>query len=175
MPISTDIPEIIRYFRENESHLSPFAPEKPANFYTEDFWKEQIRKHGDAFHADQALRLYLFDSEMNKEVMGSLEFSQISRGPFQACYLGYGIAKKHQGKGIMYEGLVVAIQYAFEELNIHRIMANHLPENERSARLLSRLGFRRECVAKEYLRINGAWRDHVLNSLHNSNWREVTA
>ncbi len=172
LPTLEDIPAILLYFKENESHLAPFDPKNPANFYTEDFWKEKIPKHTEAFLADQALRLFIFLPNTN-EMMGSLEFSQISRGPFQACYLGYGIAKKYQGQGIMHESLLAAIQYAFGELNIHRIMANHLPENERSAQLLQRLGFQRECVAKEYLRVNGAWRDHVLNSLHNSNWRDL--
>ena len=110
--------------------------------------------------------------ENNAEVNGTLEFSQIARGPFQACYLGYGIGKRHEGKGLMYEGARAAIDYAFRDLNLHRIMANHLPDNHRSASLLQRLGFMRECIAKEYLRINGDWRDHVLNSLTNHNWVE---
>lgn len=171
LPTLDDIPEILRYFKENDAHLSPYDPKRPPNFYTEEFWKERIPKHREAFLADQGLRLYIFDKASGSEVMGSLEFSQICRGPFQACYLGYGIAKKYEGKGIMFESLSLAIEYAFKELNIHRIMANHVPENVRSAQLLQRLGFQREGIAKEYLQINGAWRDHVLNSLHNPNWR----
>lgn len=171
LPSLDDVSEIIRYFQENESHLAPLEPRKPDGFYTEEFWRNRIPKHIEAFLADQAVRLYMFDIENNKRVFGTLEFSQISRGPFQSCYLGYGISKKHEGKGLMFESVRAAIRYAFQDLNIHRIMANHLPENERSARLLSRLGFQRECVAKEYLRINGVWRDHVLNSLHNPDWR----
>ena len=171
LPSVSDIPEIIRYFKENESHLAPLEPKRPDGFYTEEFWRSRIPRHADTFQADQAVRLYLFEAENNRTVVGSLEFSQISRGPFQACYLGYGIAKKYEGKGFMFEATQAAIKYAFHDLNLHRIMANHLPENRRSARLLSRLGFRQECVAKEYLRINGEWRDHVLNSLHNPDWR----
>lgn len=171
LPELADVSQILRYFKENETHLSPFDPKKPDHFYSESFWMERIPKHHEAFDSDQAVRLYLFNKENNVNVIGTLEFSQISRGPFQACYLGYGIAEKYQGRGLMYEGLKAAIDYAFADLNLHRIMANHLPENDRSARLLQRLGFIRECVAKNYLRINGEWRDHVLNSLTNSNWR----
>jgi ribosomal-protein-alanine N-acetyltransferase len=50
-------------------------------------------------------------------------------------------------------------------MRLHRIMANHRPENVRSARLLERLGFVREGVAKDFLFIDGAWCDHVLTSL----------
>jgi ribosomal-protein-alanine N-acetyltransferase len=43
-------------------------------------------------------------------------------------------------------------------------MANHVPRNERSARLLARLGFEREGYAKRYLQIAGTWEDHVLTA-----------
>jgi ribosomal-protein-alanine N-acetyltransferase len=46
-------------------------------------------------------------------------------------------------------------------------MANYMPENERSANLLKKLGFEREGFARSYLKIAGRWRDHVLNSLLN--------
>lgn len=46
-------------------------------------------------------------------------------------------------------------------------MANYVPTNERSGRLLRRLGFTVEGYARDYLFIDGAWRDHVLTSLTN--------
>lgn len=58
-----------------------------------------------------------------------------------------------------------AIDYAFNDLKLHRVMANHMPGNERSAGLLKSLGFEIEGYAKEYLLIDGKWEDHVLNSL----------
>jgi ribosomal-protein-alanine N-acetyltransferase len=52
-------------------------------------------------------------------------------------------------------------------------MANYRPENERSARVLERLGFEREGLAREYLFIDGAWRDHVLTSLLNPRYERA--
>lgn len=170
LPTQEDIPEIMKYFSDNESHLSQFSPKNPPGFGSLEFWQERITQHHENFFADRSLRLFLFSLKNDREVIGTLEFSHISRGPFQACYLGYNIAAIHQGQGLMFEAVTAAIRYAFEVLNIHRIMANHLPENERSAKLLKRLGFQREYIAKDYLQINGQWRDHVLNSLHNSQW-----
>ncbi|WP_209313631.1 GNAT family N-acetyltransferase [Jannaschia formosa] len=63
--------------------------------------------------------------------------------------------------------LSAALAHVFDELDFHRVMANHLPENERSARLLSRIGFEREGYAKSYLKIAGRWRNHVLTSKPN--------
>jgi len=47
------------------------------------------------------------------------------------------------------------------------VMANYRPENERSHRLLQRLGFEQEGRARSYLNIDGRWRDHILTSLIN--------
>ncbi len=81
--------------------------------------------------------------------------------------MGYSLDKDYEGKGVMFEALQTAIQFMFEEKHIHRIMANHLPQNQRSANLLKRLNFVQEGIAKEYLFINGRWQDHILNSLTN--------
>jgi ribosomal-protein-alanine N-acetyltransferase len=44
------------------------------------------------------------------------------------------------------------------------------PENTRSLILLERLGFEREGLAREYLFIDGAWRDHVMTAKRNHRW-----
>jgi len=101
------------------------------------------------------------------EVIGTANLTQIFRGPFWAAYLGYGLEEAHRGQGYMTEALREIVRYAFEELRLHRLMANYQPHNEASARVLERLGFVREGKAADYLFIDGAWRDHVLTSLTN--------
>jgi ribosomal-protein-alanine N-acetyltransferase len=73
----------------------------------------------------------------------------------------------------MTHGVRVAIQYAFGPLNFHRVEANYHPQNERSARLLKRLGFIEEGIAQNYLYINKAWQPHMRTSLTNANWQPV--
>ena len=98
-------------------------------------------------------------------ILGTCNYTNIVRGPFQACHLGYQIARADEGHGLMSEALRATNAFAFDVLRLHRIMANYRPENARSARLLERLGFVREGLAREYLFIDGAWRDHVLTAL----------
>ncbi len=76
--------------------------------------------------------------------------------------LGYAIDHAHEGQGLMREALEATIEHVFAVLRLHRIQANYVPDNARSGRLLERLGFVREGLAKDYLFIDGAWRDHVL-------------
>lgn len=93
--------------------------------------------------------------------------SNIVRGVFQACHLGYSVAARYQGQGYMKRIVQHAIAYAFDDLRLHRIMANHMPSNTRSEGLLRSLNFEREGYAKSFICINGKWEDHVLNSLVN--------
>lgn len=59
-------------------------------------------------------------------------FSNVVRGSFHACYLGYSIGEKWQGQGLMFEALTTAIRYMQRTQHIHRIMANYMPHNQRS-------------------------------------------
>jgi len=147
--------------------VQPLEPERPLNFYTVPHWQAYLDKSRHEFSADSALRLFVFPRQSG-QVIGMINFSHMFRGPFQACYLGYSLDFEWEGQGIMFEALQSALHYVLEELGYHRVMANYLPENERSGRLLQRLGFVVEGRASNYLQIGGQWRDHVLTALTRS-------
>ena len=66
--------------------------------------------------------------------------------------------------------LRLGIEYMFGEMNLHRISANYMPDNTRSGAVLKRLGFTVDGYARDYLRIDGRWQDHILTSLLNPGW-----
>lgn len=161
----SDATSIITYFHDNHTHLAESMPALSNDFYTPEYWDRRLSLSWSEWQQDQSLRLFLFDRRTPDVVMGTVSLTQIVRGPLQACYLGYGIASRYEGKGMMTEALRAVIHHAFSSLDLHRIMANYRPSNLRSARLLERLGFVVEGLAKDYLIINGKWCDHVLTSL----------
>ena len=59
----------------------------------------------------------------------------------------------------------LALSFAFGHLGLQRVEAACLPHNEASIRLLERVGFRKEGLARRYLCINGRWQDHVLYAI----------
>jgi ribosomal-protein-alanine N-acetyltransferase len=160
-----DVPEIIRFYRENAQHLSPFEPERSEEFYTELYWEAQVDRHRQDFEDDRALRMWLFRRDDDRTIQGNVHLSNFIRGVKQSCTLGYALAATAQGHGYMTEILRVAIGYAFGDLAFHRIEANYMPHNVRSGQVLKRLGFRIEGYAYDYLCIGGQWRDHLLTSL----------
>ncbi|HEY3447639.1 MAG TPA: GNAT family N-acetyltransferase [Myxococcales bacterium] len=159
-----DAARIAAYYGRNRAHLAPFEPPRAPEFFTPEFWAERAIAWRRERELDQSCRLFLFQ---DGEPIGVAGLAPIQRGPFQCASLGYSVDAGREGQGLMSEALRAVIRCAFEDLKLHRLQANHLPENVRSAALLARLGFVREGYAKEYLFIGGAWRDHVLNSLTN--------
>ncbi len=159
------------HFRqENQEFLRVWEPRRTPEFYTEAFWRGQLRRELQEFIDGESLCLALLDARQS-EVVGVCNFTNILRGTFQSCHLGYALGQRYQGQGLMFEALQVCTRYVFEEIGLNRIMANYLPRNDRSGRLLARLGFDIEGQAKRFLRINGIWEDHVLTSLLNPIWR----
>lgn len=158
---------LLDFLRRNASHLAPWDPPHPAGFDTIEYWESECLRAAEEYEEGLVARWLLFKRDHPDRVIGRVNFTQIARGPFQSCMLGYAIDAQHQGRGLMREALVAAIAHAFDVLRLHRIQANYVPDNVRSGHLLQRLGFRKEGLAVDYLFINGAWRDHVLTALVN--------
>lgn len=156
------------FLRDNfEGHLDRWSPPAVPAFFGEPFWRERLAAASEEFLAGRAARFVLQQGAEDAPILGTCNYTNIVRGPFLACHLGYQVARKHEGLGLMAEALRATNAFMFDTVRLHRIMANYRPENERSAKLLERLGFVKEGFARDYLFIDGAWRDHVLTSLTN--------
>ncbi|HEY9618601.1 MAG TPA: GNAT family N-acetyltransferase [Microcoleaceae cyanobacterium] len=166
-----DAAAILTYYVDNSAFLEPFEPERTEEFYTLEFWREQGAKSVIEFNYQQSVKLCMFTQTHPDQVIGKINFTQMQFGVSHTSLLGYSLAESEQGKGYMTEALNTAIGYMFDQFNLHRIMANYMPRNERSAKVLRRLGFVVEGYARDYLLINRKWEDHILTSLINPHWQ----
>ena len=106
-----------------------------------------------------------------RELAGVVNINDIVRHSELSGRLGYYAFVPHAGKGVLREGLVLAIERAFRELGLHRLEANIQPGNGRSIALVEGLGFRREGTARGFLKIGTRWRDHERWALLKEDWR----
>ncbi|TKB46820.1 GNAT family N-acetyltransferase [Ferrimonas sediminicola] len=155
---------IQEYYRQNRAHLRPWEPRRSEGFFFLSHQLELIRVAQLEWEQQRSLRLVALDPQ-ERQVLAEVNLSQLVFGPMQTAQLGYSVCRCHQGKGLMREVLQEVLNHAFSELGLHRIMASYQPNNRRSERLLQGLGFIREGYAREYLKIDGRWRDHVLTAL----------
>jgi [ribosomal protein S5]-alanine N-acetyltransferase len=153
---------------ENDDHLARWEPPRPEGYFSEAYWYRRLERNRDELALGGSVRLGVFRRGAPEgPLLGHVNFSQIVRGGFQSCFLGYSLDRRCVGRGMMTEALEGAIPFVFDQLRLHRIQANYIPTNERSGRVLRRLGFVVEGYARDYLFIGGAWRDHVLTALVN--------
>jgi len=169
-PVGSISPETLHaYLLENRSFHSPWEPARGDNYFTLEAVRARFQS-GDFALIKPTERRFALLCRSDGNLIGIINFTNIVEGPFRACHLGFAIAAKHEGKGLMSEGLRATITFMFQSLELNRVMANFLPRNFRSARLLSRLGFTVEGFAKDYLCVNGMWEDHILTSVLRKDW-----
>ncbi|WP_299495542.1 GNAT family N-acetyltransferase [uncultured Shewanella sp.] len=168
------------YHLENRAYLSSWEPQRSVDHFSDTKIQARLKRQLRAYFQEQAVHWVAFQhqdissiNDLNQgllclrpeaKIIGVCNFTNIIQGAFQACHLGYSLAEARQGQGYMQEMLAATIDYAFDELGLHRIMANYMPSNDKSQRLLETLGFEQEGRAKDYLKIAGQWEDHILTS-----------
>ena len=164
LPRRADYKAWYRLRSESRAFLEPWEPSWRADEMTESAFRMRVVRNEQEFHCGQAVPLFLFARE-NETLLGGLTIGYIRRGAAQCCMIGYWMGVGHAGRGHMSAAVRLTIPYIFSVLQLHRIEAACIPENERSVRLLEKAGFRREGYLRDYLKINGQWRDHLMFSL----------
>ena len=169
-PAMDDWTQWARVRSESREFLQPWEPTWPRNALTRGAFSRRIRLQGRDREAGTAFSWFLTCRE-DDALMGGVTLSDIRRGVASSGTLGYWIGRSFARRGYMSEAVEAVIGHAFDEAGLHRLEAACLPANEASRRLLVARGFALEGIARSYLKINGDWRDHLLFSLIESEWR----
>jgi len=167
-PIKGDGARYARYYTRNREFLQPFSPRFDSGMFSATEWEASIPLIQQQFAGGTAARFVLVEGD---DIIGVANLTQMPRSPSYSALLGYTLSEQHQGRGLMNSALADILHWAFRIRQLHRVMANYMPRNERSGRLLRKLGFQVEGYARDYLLINGEWEDHVLSSLTNTEWK----
>jgi ribosomal-protein-alanine N-acetyltransferase len=143
----------------NREFLAPWSPRRDARHATLEGQRLAI---ADALarHARGTALPHVIVSE--GAVVGRVTLSDITRGTFSSCHLGYWVSESHNGRGLATAAVSEILDIAFNELGLHRVEAGTIPHNARSRAVLERNGFVRFGYAPSYLKIDGEWQDHVL-------------
>jgi ribosomal-protein-alanine N-acetyltransferase len=100
-------------------------------------------------------------------------FVRIGLLAHQAGELGYAIRRQDWGKGYASEASKLMLDLGFDTLRLHRIQAACGPDNLASQRLLARIGMIPEGRIRDHVYTNGGWRDSLLYSVLQPDWRGI--
>jgi [ribosomal protein S5]-alanine N-acetyltransferase len=143
------------------SHLIPWEPVRSEDHLSRKAFTNRVYWAARAEAQGTAVPLFLI-RRADQALLGALTLDNIRRGPVQAGTVGYWIGAPFARQGFMREAITAVVHYAFAEMDLSRLEAACLPENQASRGVLETCGFKYEGVAQSYLQINGRWRNHVL-------------
>ena len=166
--ISDDLPTIARWYEDADFmrlyDARPACPKSEAELAR---WLEGLQKDKHTF----AFAIRLLDGD---DLIGTVELDGIL---WAHGVSGFSIAigdRAHWGQGYGYQAAQLALAFAFNELNLHRITATVFSYNARSIALMEKLGFQREGAFREFLQRDGERYDMLLYGLLRREWERCT-
>jgi ribosomal-protein-alanine N-acetyltransferase len=79
--------------------------------------------------------------------------------------IGYTLKPEYWGKGYMFETISRMVSFGFKNMRLHSIEANVNPKNERSKKVLEKIGFRKEAYFRENYLFDNKFLDSIIYSL----------
>lgn len=168
IPVLSDGPVVIRPIRlrdarqlereliENRSWLRKWEASSPNGTGPSDV-RAGIRSLQNSARAGVGMP---FIVEVDGELAGQLNVSQITYGSLSSATIGYWVSQRVAGRGVMPTAVALATDHCFRAAGLHRMEICIRPENLPSLRVVQKLGFRYEGLRRRYIHIDGDWRDH---------------
>ncbi len=161
IPAAPELAEALTDFhRRNRVFFRPYHPARTEDFFTVEHQRQLLETYVTERQAKRGDRFYIRLCGQ-QEIIGDIGLSNVVWGAFQSAHLGYQMDEQQINHGYMTMAVRLVTDYAFHELNLHRIEANVMPGNVRSLRVLEKCGYENEGLSKAYLKINGRWEDHI--------------
>lgn len=155
----------------NEGWLLPWEPQRPAGVADPTRDRSAFEARCSARDRERAAdHAYPFGIFVDQQFAGEVNLNNVTRGALQGATIGYWIDRAHAGHGYVAEAVAVVLQFAFEQLALHRVEICIVPRNANSRRVVEKLGLRCEGVAERFLEIAGVWEDHLRYAITAEEW-----
>ncbi|MBU1385847.1 MAG: GNAT family N-acetyltransferase [Alphaproteobacteria bacterium] len=147
--------------QQSHAYLQPWEPTWPEDDLTRPAFRRRLSIYTREMEAGHACPFFIF-ADADQSLVGAITLSNVRRGVAEAGTLGYWIGRPVAGRGYATAAARAVVAHAFDDLKLHRVEAACVPTNQASRRVLEKSGFALEGQARAYLKINGAWADHLL-------------
>ncbi len=160
-PMAEDYAEWASLREASRAHLTRWEPDWKSADATIDAFRLRLKSYDRQFKSRAGVAFHVFETNADR-LIGGVTLSDIRRHAAQSATVGYWIGAAYLRRGYGLAAVEAVLGYAFRDLGLNRVEAACQPGNAASRALLARAGFTEEGLAREYLFINGGWRDHVL-------------
>lgn len=98
---------------------------------------------------------------------------RIERPEHKEAQLWFNLRRDRWGQGLASEAATALLDFAFDTLQLHRVYGDCDPRNVPSARLMERVGMRREAHLRENWWLKGEWCDSIIYAVLEQDWRAL--
>jgi RimJ/RimL family protein N-acetyltransferase len=163
-----DLPTLAGWYEDAEFlRLYDSRPAYPKTESELGKWLEEVAKDKNTF-------VFAVRPLNGNDLLGYLELDGVD-WQHGVCGMGLGFGERaNWGKGYGYEATRLALGYAFDELNLHRVQVTVFGYNQRSQALVDKVGFRQEGVFRERLQRDGKRHDMFLYGILRHEWEELS-
>ncbi len=173
--------QVLDFYQYNKDFFDKYEMTRADNFYTLPYQQATLKVEYNEMIKRRMIRFYIFKKDevadinkdyevfneldiIRKRIVGSVSLTQIRPGAFRDALFGYKLDNRYWGQGYASEACIKLMEIAFDELHLHRLNAMIMPDNERSIKVVERLGFKKEALLREACEVNKRFEDHVLYS-----------
>jgi ribosomal-protein-alanine N-acetyltransferase len=160
-PAERHYAEWARLREASRGHLVPYEPRWSDDELSRRAWRRRLVRYRRDRRQGTG-EAYLVVRSADGALVGGVTLSNVRRGVTQSASVGYWIGLPYVRQGYASEALATVLAHGFETMGLHRVEAACMPRNLASVGVLEKAGFRREGLARRYLRIDGRWEDHIL-------------
>ena len=153
--------------RANAKYLQPWEPEWSKDHLARSTYRARMGRFKKMVAQDETYPFHVFRNSDNR-LIGACNLIDVRRKVAQRAALGYWIGEDYVRQGFARAAVRTVCQFAFEQLGLHRIEAAIQSDNLPSVKVVEAAGFTREGTSRDYLKINGQWRDHDIYARLNS-------
>jgi len=148
----------------SRQHLIAWEEDWTPNELSLASFKRRLRQYEKDMRRGGALPLLVFRRD-DQVLVGGATLTNIRYGSSRSGLLGYWVGAPYVRHGYGVAAVLALLHHAFSAISLNRVVAACQPENIASQKLLERCGFKHEGLARDYLKINGAWRDHHIYAI----------
>lgn len=151
---------VLDFYIEGDEYFGVVEPERPNGFFTVQYQKKVLFHEMEYFVKGERARYYAFLKSAPTKIIGTVSLFDFKREPYFSAMIGYKMLKDYTGRGYATEMVRKITEAAFFDSGLHRVDAFVQPGNASSIRVLEKVGYENEGLAKSVIKIGDKWLDH---------------
>lgn len=157
--------DVLAFYQKNQREFSTIEPFDTADFFTLPIQRRNLSLEARLESEERMVRFWIYKKEDPDHTIGTFSFMNIRQGSFCSATLGYKMDRDARHQGYCKEAITFGLGYVSNHYSLHRVEATVKPTNKPSINLLESIGFKKEGLLKQNVKLNGVWTNHLLYGL----------